>query len=112
MQTEQKDILNTQLNVENNHNSDSSLKKDKGEQIYRAKRLENSPFNIVNKEDKFYLTLGNYLLSPAMQTEEGIREYLEGHKWEIISSLILLVHERAMEDYERKQKVEKLTGVS
>lgn len=93
MQTEQKDILNTQLSVENNPKSESGSKTEK-EQLFKVKKLIGTPFHILHKEHNYYLTLGNNLLTVGMENETQITTYMEEHKWDITTSLILLLIEQ------------------
>lgn len=93
MQTKQKDILTTQLNTEETHNKDSG-----NEQLFKIKPIQNTPFHILNKENEYYLTIGNNLLTVGMETEEKILKYLEEHKWDIITTIIIIITDKQIND--------------
>lgn len=82
--TKQIEILNQQVN---------GNPQETNEQLFKTKRLTGTPFNILNRDEKYCLTLGNNLLTQEFSTEKELLEHLENEKWNIMVSLILILDE-------------------
>lgn len=54
-------------------------------------RISGSPFNMVHKENKWFAAFGKYVVTPEMDTEEGIIEWINDNHWDLTTTLILLV---------------------
>lgn len=92
MQTEQKDLLSTQLNAD----SDQSYQKngEKNPPLQAVKKLFNTPFSILRRENKYSLVMGNYMIIEDLDSEEQVVEALEAQKWQIMVTAIFIVVDR------------------
>lgn len=84
--TEQGLQSDTQLNVENNHNNNSTL--------IDYKEIEGTPFTMVRKEDKYFLIMGDYRMTEPTNTEEETMEKIEKEKWLLIFHIAATVIEK------------------
>lgn len=50
--------------------------------------VEGTPFAIIQDGNSFFLALGNYALSPALQSEESCKIYLKTNHWEVTAALV------------------------
>lgn len=92
MQTEQKELLSTQLNAD----SDQSYLKN-GENnppLQAIKNLFNTPFAILRRENKYSLVMGNYIIIEDLDSEEQVVEALETQKWQIMVTAIFIIVDR------------------
>lgn len=82
----QKELFNTQLNVEETHKQNSSL--------IRRTHLEKTPFTLIEKEEgQNFITFGRHRLTQIHDTPEKAIDELETNFWEIIANLIIVLIE-------------------
>lgn len=79
--------MNTQNNVEETHNNNSSL--------ITREEIEGTPFTIVTNEGKSFLTMGKYKISEEMEKEE-IAIYMIENKWNIIVTIAGIIAEHTI----------------
>lgn len=79
-----------------NDNSQSNIQK--GTQLVEQIKIEGEPFTILKWDDKYYLTLGKYRLTEALETEEQAREEVHNVSWfRILQVLHIVVKEELNE---------------
>lgn len=69
----------------------------KATSLQEVKRIEGTPFDIVRREEGYFLTMGSYRLTNPMETEEEIYKYMDGEKWNLIMQMIVIVHKKSKE---------------
>jgi len=71
--------------------------------------IENTPFTVWSdyrgEKEKHYLTMGNYKVSEDCETQEEARTWPENHKWELITTMIVIVGEKAAEIKAIKEEI-------
>lgn len=78
MNTKQ-ELLDTQLNVKEADKQESNSK------LIEYKKIENSPFMGVRQKDKWFIVLGNQIVSSErFDTIEEMIEYVENRPYELI----------------------------
>lgn len=82
MQTKQKDTSDTLGNVENNHNSNSTL--------HERTEIVGTPFHLVNQNEEYFITMGDYRLTiPTKKQEDTIQKLITEH-WRITLTMIAI----------------------
>lgn len=104
MQTEQKDILNTQLNAESNPKSESG-----SDQLFKVKRIQGTPFHKLERNGEYFLTLGNHLLTVGMEKEEDIHKYMIENQWNLATTLILLLIDQDHSEIYKQERRDEAT---
>ena len=51
--------------------------KTKKEKLFKVHEVEQTPFNVLEKEEKFKIILGNEIISPAYDTLEEAKKQIE-----------------------------------
>lgn len=69
------------------HNTNSS-------KLIEREQLEGTPFNLIKQEEKYFITIGNYQLTPQYDTEQEAIDDIQFNQWNIIVTLIdiLITH--------------------
>lgn len=94
--TKQRDILNTQNNAEETHNSNSI------KQLQEREQMAESPFWIIgNEEDGYMGTLGKYQITERFPTKEAVQQHFETATWNIILKLSGIVAAELIEQHEK-----------
>lgn len=74
------------------------------EELIKIIEIEDSPFQIVKTEDKYFLAMGKYRLSEMFDTEKEAREDVKDLSW---FRLLSVMHAVASEVIEHDKAVEK-----
>lgn len=85
--TQQKhtELLNTQLNAEENHNSTSS-------KLIEREPMENTPFWIIGtNEEGYFAVLGKYQITEKFPTKQAVRDHIDIFVWEIIMKIVGII---------------------
>lgn len=82
---EQGELLNSQLGSEETHKENS--------RILTNDPIDNTPFRLVGKEEKYFIALGRTRLTQYYETEEGALSAIYDKHWEIILHMIVTVLE-------------------
>lgn len=83
--TKQRDILNSQHNIENNPNSNSSP-------LIIREPIENTPFWIVGTEEKGYMAvMGKYKITEQFTTKEEVKQEIIKKDWEVIIKVVSII---------------------
>lgn len=94
------DILSMSTNAEETHNNNSAL--------LERFPIDNTPFTVWSdyrgEKPIHYLTMGNYKVSEDCETQEEARQWPENHKWELITTMIVIVGEKAEEIKKLKEE--------
>jgi len=63
--------------------------------------IPETPFTVWSdfrgEKEKHYLTMGNYKVSEDCETQKEAREWPQNHMWELITTMIVIVGEKAAE---------------
>lgn len=78
-------------------NLETNIDKTKNTQLIKTKNIPNTPFTIVNQDEKYFLSLGNYQLTNKMETELEVEEYLNNNVWDVFIKLTLILIEKKNE---------------
>lgn len=83
----QQELLHSQSNVENNHNSES------GTELIHREEIPNTPFWIVgNEELGYFLAMGRHkLMHENVQTTKEVMQYYTNNQWQITMQLAIIV---------------------
>lgn len=81
--TKHGELLNTQSNVENNPNKNSTL--------IEQEKIEGTPFMAIKQNNQWFLTLGNYRLTEGTDTLEETEDKLKTEMWELIMKVSITV---------------------
>lgn len=86
----QKDILNTQTNVEENQNKENST-------LIVRERIPNTPFYIIrNLENQWFIVMGDHRITELKETKEEALDELEDNRWFITMSIAAIVLEKML----------------
>lgn len=64
------------------------------EQLFKTKPIPGTPFNILNRDGKFNLTLGNNLMSEQFDNETDLELWMIENQWNITCTMICLLIEK------------------
>lgn len=82
--TKQRDILNTQENVDQDQNKENYS-------LIERHIIENSPFMAIRLEDNWFLVMGDHRITDDYNTKEEAVERLVIEKWRIIALMVLIM---------------------
>jgi len=75
----------------------------KGTQLVETIKVEDTPFQILKWDEKYYLTLGKYRLTEALDTEEQAREEVNNVSWfRLLQVMHIVVKEEINEHRQQK----------
>lgn len=98
--TKQRDILNTQNNIENNPNSNSS-------QLISKDPIQNTPFWIVGTEETGFMgVMGKYKITENFKTKDEALQELIKQDWATIINVVSIIVQETVA-HELRQKAEK-----
>lgn len=89
MNKQEEDTYITSENVSNNHNSNSTLRE--------AHKIEGTPFHAVRVQEKWFLAFGNNRVTENVKSKEEVEDMLKTNMWDIITSVVIIVQEKARE---------------
>lgn len=77
--------------------------------LLQIEAVEGTPFNIVRTGDteedmRFHISIGNKVVTLGLKEEEKAKETIRERDWELITSLIVVVCERVVDELLKKQK--------
>lgn len=67
------------------------------------KPMEGSPFTRVKQEGKYFMVMGDYRITPGLDSEEELNEYFEGNMYNNVLSMLYIVVSKL--DELKKQEV-------
>lgn len=65
----------------------------KGTELFTKKPVEETPFEIIHKDYKYFVSLGQYRLTEEFETENEAKEWINKITWNKILNLISLTVE-------------------
>lgn len=105
-------LTGTSTNAKKNQqNKDQSFNELVDKQITDRENIEGTPFWIQRVENKWFITLKGYALTPRFNTKDEAMKYiwLENHGWNVIGNMIIIIHEeianQAAAEFEKRQKI-------
>lgn len=84
-QITQADILNTQTSG----NANQSKENYSNTQLVSTKQIKNSPFYIIEYDNKFFIGIANKRISELMDSEDEAMQYYNENQWMMTVSLIM-----------------------
>jgi len=87
-------------------NTHGLSEKDQNNLAYSRREVPNTPFEAIGLEHGWFLTWGTWKLTETHESYEALMEYMETHKWELISTYVLTLLE-ATKKYEAQQFLQK-----
>lgn len=88
-------FIHTQLQIQMTQNEQNTLQNSADGETTRKQTflgiVEGTPFAIIQDGNSFFLALGNYALTPALQSEESCKNYLKTNQWEVTAALVAVV---------------------
>lgn len=68
------------------------------DQLFKTKHMTGTPFHVLLKDDKYFLTLGNKLMTDGFNSEAELELHIEQNQWLIITTLCCIVVEKLVKD--------------
>ena len=62
-------------------------------ELIKSEELENSPFMLTETEKGVFITLGQYRLSPIVESKQDAIDYINSHKWEVMYKMVFIISE-------------------
>lgn len=56
--------------------------------LIEREQIEGTPFTLIKQDEKYFLTLGNYMVTPKCNTQTEAFEYIGENQWNIVTTLI------------------------
>lgn len=81
----QEEILNGQVG--------ETMQTGKNEPLWTATKVPNTPFTMVEHEDKFFVTMGKYKLSDDYENLEEAMRLVDEFNWDFILRVLMVVAE-------------------
>lgn len=78
------ELLNTQLNVNDNHKENSS----KDLIVEGREPIEGTPFTLAKTARGYTLLMGLYALTPTFKTKKQLTEFRNKNEWNIIVNVL------------------------
>ena len=94
--TTNKELLGLQTSSEKTDNNTS-------ENLFSVHKLDDSPFSVIEKDNKFKIVLGNEIVSSIVfDSLDDAKDYLSGYCWDVIFSLVysLIKNFNKIKEYE------------
>lgn len=82
----------------------TEIEKQIGTELIKKIDIKGSPFTIVQKEGKHFLTMGKYQISEPMEEEE-IAIYMMENEYNIIATMIGIIAEHIVKGYTKIQEI-------
>nr|QJB19734.1 MAG: hypothetical protein [Microvirus sp.] len=79
------------------------------EKLFKIHEIENTPFNVLEKENKFKIILGNEIISPDYETLKQAENEIEKKPWWLIIATTHIVCEKIKEFKEKQEKINNLS---
>lgn len=87
--------LNGHTSLKDKNNSDSLIEREK---------IKGTPFEAIKQNNVWFLTWGNYRLSPTMETLGQAEDYLTTNLWDVIAVYTLSVIQQVEKVKEEQAK--------
>lgn len=86
--TEQRDILQSTMNVEGVHNENSST----SEQLIERMKVDGSPFTVIGEVNEgYFLAFGRYRLTERFKTKELVITHLMMEQYNIMMKMVAIM---------------------
>lgn len=87
MSTNKQEQLQSQMNVEDQHNSTSS-------KIVTNDAIEGTPFRIVGTEQGWFIGIGNHRLTEILPEREDAEILVSTKDWNLLTALVMAIMDR------------------
>lgn len=91
--------------MEQSHTQSNGNEANNNDYLIEHEELDNTPFQIIKKDNKYFIGTGNLKLTKNHDTKEEAIWELETDKWKIILSLIIYIGTKINEDERLAQKI-------
>ena len=81
--------------------------KTKKEKLFKVHEVEQTPFNVLEKEERFKIILGNEIISPAYDTLEEAKKQIETKPWWLIITTTYIISGKIKQFEEEEKKINK-----
>lgn len=100
MSNKQRDILASQMNAGETHNSNSSQD---SKPLIEREQVEGTPLWIVKMQNEYNLVMGQYKLNETSFTcKEDVMKYIKKEMWNLITRIIVIISNNIFNDRELK----------
>ena len=82
--------------------------KTKKEKLFKIHEIERTPFNVLEKDEKFKIILGNEIISPDYKTLEEAENEIEQKPWWLIIATTHIISRKIEEFEEEQEKINNL----
>ena len=72
------------------------------------KKKDGTPFNVLEKEEKFKIILGNEIISPEYETPEEAKKEIETKPWWLIVATTHIISGKIKKFEEEQEKINNL----
>ena len=79
--------------------------KTKKEKLFKVHEVEQTPFNVLEKEEKFKIILGNEIISPDYDTLEEAKKQIETKPWWLIIATTYIISGKLKKFEEEEKKI-------
>lgn len=80
----------------------------KKEKLFKVHEVEQTPFNILEKNEKYKIILGNEIISQDYETLEEAKEEIEKKPWWLIVATTHIISEKIKKFEEEQEKINNL----
>ena len=80
----------------------------KKEKLFKIHEVEQTPFNVLEKEEKFKIILGNEIISPEYETLEEAKKEIETKPWWLIVATTHIISGKIKKFEEEQEKINNL----
>lgn len=78
------------------------------EKLFKVHEAKNTPFNILEIEKKFKITIGNEIVSPDYETIEEAKKVIETKPWWLIVATTHIISKKIKLFEEEREKINNL----
>lgn len=102
MYTKQTELLKSQTNAEETHNSESSQD---NEPLIEREKIEGSPFWTLKTNNEYIILFGKYKINDgSFKTKAEATKYLNKNHWDIMLRTIMIVVQDTIQENEKISK--------
>lgn len=80
----------------------------KKEKLFKIHEIQETPFNVLEKEKKFKIILGNEIISPDYDTLKEAQEEIEKKPWWLIVATTHIISGKIKQFEEEQEKINNL----
>jgi len=85
------------MSAVNTLNEANNTTRKEATELVQKQPIEGTPFVLVRKEDKFFLVMGKYRVSPVLESEQDAKDYVFTNTWNLIATVAGIVAEETLQ---------------